>query len=133
MRPTPGIPDKYHPFAKYVCSGGSATAMHYSILVILVEFGKLDETLSTAMGYFASSTVHYLVLYYWVFSSMASHSGTVIWFCGVAGSSLLLNTIIFWVFLEIMELWYLLAQIITTCLLLAYTYSINSRFTFADR
>ena len=133
MRPIPGIPDNYRPLARYVLSGGIATAIHYSILVILVEVAKLDETLSTAIGYFSSSIFHYLILYYWAFGSTATHSGAVIRFCGVAGSSLLLNSAIFWIFLEIIGLWYLVAQIITSCLVLGYTYSINSRFTFARR
>ena len=133
MRSIYAIPDKYQTFARYVLSGGTATAIHYSILVVLVEIAFLDETLSTAIGYSSSSIIHYLILYYWAFGSTAANAGAFIRFCGVAGSSLLLNTAIFWVFLEIIGLWYLLAQVITTCLVLAYTYTINSRFTFADR
>jgi putative flippase GtrA len=127
------LPDRFHRFARYVVSGGTATVIHYAILVTLVELGRVNETLSTAIGYFSSAVVHYLILYYWVFSSGVHHGRTTGRYVAVVLVSLLINTLIFWLFFEVFGIWYLFAQVITTCLVLAVTYTANSRFTFAPK
>ena len=127
------LPPRLRTFGRYFVSGGIATVMHYSILTSLVEIAKLDATVATAIGYFLSSVGHYLLCYHWAFKSSVHHGQASIRFAAVAASSLLLNTGLFWLLHEAAGLWYLLAQVITTALLLLVNFALNSRFTFSTR
>lgn len=127
------LPTRYHTFARYFVCGGTATVIHYSILTALVELVHLDETLSTAIGYTLSAVVHYTMSYHWAFKSTVAHHKATIRFVFVALTSLALTTATFWVFHEIVGLWYLLAQAVTTALILFFNFTLNSRFTFASR
>ena len=127
------LPAKWQTFARYFVSGGLASAIHYAILTSLVEIADADATLSTAIGYFVSSTGHYLLSYHWAFRSEVRHGRATVRFAAVAGSTLLLNTLVFWLLHEVAGVWYLAAQLITTALLLAVNFTLNARFTFAHR
>lgn len=133
LPPLAWLPPRYHTFARYFISGGIATLVHYTILTAMVEIGRVDETVSTATGYVVAAAGHYMLSYHWAFQSSARHGGALFRFACVAGSTLVLNTAMFWLFHEVFGLWYLLAQAVTTVLLLFVNYTLNSRFTFTDR
>ena len=124
---------RYLPFARYAFSGGTATLTHYLLLMGQVEVLEFNEIASTTIAYFISAVLHYLILYYWVFKSTEFHSKTLFRFCMFVFISLALNTLIFTFFLEILKLWYLFAQLITTLIVLFFSYFMNSRFTFGQR
>lgn len=125
------LPVRFEIFARYAVSGGTATAIHYTILVLLVELAGADETLSTTVGYFLSGIVHYLLLYHWAFRSSVRHRKATIRFFLLAVCTLCLNSAIFWILFELAGLWYLFAQLVTTGLILSITFTVNSRYTFA--
>lgn len=127
------LPPRLRTFARYFVAGGLATIAHYAILTSLVELAAVDATLATAIGYFLSSVGHYLLCYHWAFRSSARHARATVRFAAVAGSTLLLNTGLFWLLHEAAGLWYVAAQVITTGLLLLVNFALNSRFTFAAR
>lgn len=127
------FPARFHEFARYAVSGGTATAIHYAMLVCQVELAGMNETLSTAIGYVSSGIVHYVILYHWVFRSSVRHWQTTRRFLAVATCALALNTGVFWIFLEVFNLWYLAAQVVTTLLVLAVTYTVNRQFTFSRK
>lgn len=127
------LPSRYRTFARYFISGGIATLVHYTVLTVMVEFGGVDEVLSTVAGYALGAMGHYLLSYHWAFGSSARHRRALVRFVFVAASTLVLNAAVFWVFHEIFGLWYLLAQLVTTALLLFVNFTINARFTFSER
>ena len=129
-RATALVPSRFRTFARYVVCGGTATLLHYSILTGLVELGHVNETLSTTVGYFTSSIVNYLLLYHWAFRSSVLHRKATIRYFILAAGTLLLNSMIFWVMFRVAGLWYLLAQAVTTLLVLSVTFTVNSRYTF---
>lgn len=133
LSPIGFLPPRYRTFARYFVSGGIATLIHYATLSAMVELGGIDEVLSTATGYALGAVGHYLLSYHWAFGSTARHRRAVVRFIFVAASTLLLNAAVFWVFHEMVGLWYLLAQLVTTVLLLFVNFTINARFTFAER
>lgn len=124
------LPPRTRTFARYVVCGGTSTLLHYSILTALVELGGVNETLSTTIGYFSSSFVNYMLLYHWAFRSTVVHLKATIRYFSVAAGTLLLNSMIFWVMFQVVGLWYLLAQAVTTVLVLSVTFTVNSRYTF---
>ncbi|MEQ9447290.1 MAG: GtrA family protein [Rhodospirillaceae bacterium] len=116
--------------ARYLVCGGVATAVQYSILAALVELGGVNETVSTTIGYTVSGFVNYLLLYNWAFRSRVRHRRASIRFIGLATVTLALNSALFWTLFELAGLWYMLAQVVTTLLILSLTFTINSRYTF---
>jgi len=124
---------RHLPFARYVFSGGMATLTHYLLLMGQVELLDFNEIASTTLAYFISAVLHYLILYYWVFKSSEFHSKTLFRFCLFVFIALTLNTLIFTFFVEFIGLWYVFAQLITTLIVLFFSYFMNSRFTFAKR
>lgn len=121
---------RFQVIARYLVCGASATAVHYSILAALVELIGIDETVSTTIGYAVSGFVNYLLLYNWAFKSSVRHRKASIRFVVLAMVTLALNSTLFWALFELAGLWYMLAQAITTLLILTVTFSVNSRYTF---
>lgn len=93
-----------------------------------MEYGGWDETLSFAVSYVIASVVQYLLLYYWAFGSTAGHGQASVRFLVTSLAMLRLKSAAFWVFVEVVQNWYLLAQVIVTALSFIGAYIISKLF-----
>ena len=118
------------PFVNYFVAGGLTTLLAFGLLALFVEFGRWDETLSFAVSYVIASIVQYLLLYYWAFQSTADHKQASIRFVITGLSMLGLKSVIFWLMVEILGIWYLLTQIIITAMSFIVAYIISKLYIF---
>lgn len=119
-------------FVRYVVVGCAATAMHYLLLVTLVEWANWPApaaALAGAMfgaqvGFFANRRFTFdhqgpTLPAWWRFQATAVIGGLVSAVCVAVG--------------ERMGLHYLLAQVVGTLIALLLTYAINRRWSFGRR
>lgn len=117
-------------FVKFLGVGGTATAIHYAILILLVELNLATPAVASAIGYALSSIANYLLNYYFTFSSKANHGIASVKFMLVAGTGLVINTTLVYLMTEIASFYYLAAQLIATFIVLLWNYYIHKIWTY---
>ncbi|WP_028563868.1 GtrA family protein [Paenibacillus pinihumi] len=120
------------PLIKYGIVGLIGTALHFALLVILVEWGGLHPIAGSALGFIAVLVVSYILNSKWTFTDA---SGQIrlrqfIKYTIVSCSGLLLNTAVMYAAVELAHLPYLLGQCIITVLVPLHNYILNRRWTF---
>ena len=115
---------------KFAWVGAAATAVQYLILFVLVHFGNQQPALASAIGYGLAACVSYALNYFFTFSSRRRHRRAIIRFGTVACIGLILNCMIFFAANEILEMNYLVAQILATVSILGWNFLANRNWTF---
>ena len=98
----------------YVGAGGIATASHYA----------------TTIGFAIGAAVKYWLNYTAVFRSRARHTRAIMRFAITLGAMIALNALVFRAFEHGLGLHYILAQAITTVLLIAPGYLVHRHWVF---
>lgn len=117
--------------ASFVGVGVVASAVHYTVLVTLVELGGLDPVPSALCGFTAGGIVSYGLNRRHTFVSDRPHQEAVWRFAAVASIAFLLTYAFMRLFQERVRLPYLLAQVITTGIVMVWTFAANRLWTFA--
>ena len=60
-------------FLSFAWVGAIATALQYTILIALVQFGEARPAIASGLGYAAGATINYLLNYHYTFASDRKH------------------------------------------------------------
>lgn len=117
-------------FRTFVIVGCAATAVHYSLLISLVEGYRLDPVPATLTGFIAGGIVSYLLNRRLTYGSERPH-GEASWrFAIVAAVGFGLT----WLFVALMVraggLPYMAAQVLTTGIVLFWNFAAHKLWTF---
>ena len=120
-------------FFWYIVSGGVATAVHYAVLVALVELSGLPAAPAAALGTLCGACVSYLLNRRTTFrSSSARHGHAVPRFTAIVLVGAFLNGVLVWLGVNLLDWHYLLAQALATVLVMGLTFRLNRLWTFAQ-
>jgi len=117
-------------FIRFIIIGGTATALHYLILIALVQTGTADTVVASSIGFSISAVLNYLLNRSLTFRSSARHIDAFPKFLLVAITGLLINGSIIWLLLTTELVHYLLAQIVATLTTLIWNFLLNKLCTF---
>ena len=117
-------------FASFAAVGGVATAAQYVVLVALVHGWDVSPVLASAIGMVIGACVGYSLNYRFTFRSGKRHRDTAPRFFAVAGVGLLLNTVIMSVCTGPLHVYYMIAQVVATGLVLLWNFGVNRMWTF---
>lgn len=120
-------------FVRFAVVGAFGTAAHYALLLALVEILGADPVVGSVAGFLLGALVNYTLNRRWVFRSDREHLEALPRFLAVAGMGLVGNSTLMALLVGMGELHYLLAQILTTSLLLVWHYVANALWTFRKR
>jgi putative flippase GtrA len=118
---------------RFVGVGGLATALHYLILVALVNSAGLDATLASSAGYALSTMFNYALNRHLTFRSRRSHGSALPRFLLLAIVGLAINTATVWLLVQQFALHYLVAQIVATALTLCWNFIAARYWAFAPQ
>jgi putative flippase GtrA len=130
VRATPLTPPFASRFARFLLVGGLCTALQYLILVAGVRGFGLSATLSSTLGYVASTAVNYYLNHRFTFASESLHRHALPRFLLIVCCGLALNAAVTFVGTSIYGLHYIVAQMLATCVTLLWNFLANSRWTF---
>jgi putative flippase GtrA len=119
--------------AKFALVGAFGTLVHYAILILMVEKGGTSAVIGSSIGAIAGAFVNYFLNYYFTFRSNRRHAEAIVQFYIVAGTGFLLNALLMWLIADLLGVYYILAQLVTTGLVLLWNFSINRVWTFRTR
>ena len=120
-------------FFWYIVSGGIATAVHYAVLIALVETSSLSAAPSAAIGTLCGACVSYMLNRRTTFrASNAGHGHAVPRFTAIVLLGAFLNGVLVWLGVNLLGWHYLLAQALATVLVMGLTFRLNRLWTFAQ-
>jgi putative flippase GtrA len=117
-------------FLCFASIGVLGTAAHYLTLITLVQIFTYKSVYSSIIGFIVGALVNYFLNYRFTFKSDKGHQETMIKFFIVAFMGLMINTFIMTVATEILNLHYLLAQVIGTGIVFFCNFIGNLLWTF---
>ena len=119
-------------FFWYALAGGAATAVHYAVLLVLVEIFALSPAPAAACGALCGALVSYLINRQLAFSGTSSrHQQALPRFLLIAVAGAAINGALVWAGIHLLDWHYLAAQAIATVMVLGLTYRLNRSWTFA--
>jgi putative flippase GtrA len=130
MQEERALPRHRRSLPMYVGAGGVATASHYMVTIVAVEGFAVAPVAASAMGFAIGAIVKYWLNYSVAFQSRARHSHAVVRFAIALVAMMALNTLIFAFLQQGLGLHYLVAQVITTILLIPPGYVMHRQWVF---
>jgi len=127
----PPSPAARRQFARYAGVGLVATAVHYAVLVGLVESGAAKPLPATLAGYIAGGVVSYGLNRRLTFASDRPHGEAAWRFALVAASGFAWTAALMWGLVDRLGADYLPAQAATTLVVLFWGFAANRLWTFA--
>ena len=119
-------------FFRYIVAGGVATAVHYAVLIVLVEVFGFSSAHSAAVGALCGAGVSYLLNRYVAFASTSSrHAQALPRFMTIAVLGAFINGVLIWMAVYHLGWHYLAAQALATLLVMGLTFRLNRFWTFA--
>lgn len=118
-------------FLLFSLVGGAATAAHYAVLLVFVHVLAADPVRASALGAGCGALVSYVLNYHVTFCATAAHQRVLPRFFVMVTIGFALNFLLMLAFVDMLGLHYLLAQVVTTLLVLAVNYAISVQWVFA--
>ena len=115
---------------RYLISGGTAALVHFAVLTALVEWFSAQPLLATSVGFLIGSLINYLLQYHWTFEADGRHHIMLSRYAAVALTTMSINSVLFWTFTEQFDMYYLLAQLVATGMMVVVNFLINKHYTF---
>lgn len=120
-----------HAFSRYLRVGLLATAIHYALLVALVELADAAVTPSAAVGAACGALAAYAGNRRFTFPGGASHGRALPRFLAVATLGAAANGAIVWTGTKVLGMHYLAAQVVVTSIVVWSGFVLNRRWSFA--
>jgi putative flippase GtrA len=120
-------------FMLFGAVGAVGTAGHYLTLILLVEALHQDPTLSSLFGAIIGAVINYVLNYKYTFKSNKPHHVAASQFMVIAALGAGINTLLMFIFIRQLQLYYLLAQVLTTGIVLAWNFVLNKFWTFSGK
>ena len=126
-------PRQYRQLVAYVFAGGITAVAHYATLIGLVELGHVDPVPATLAGFVIGAVVSYALNRWLTFDATRSHAQAGWRFAVIAAGGFVLTGILMHVFVSRLGLPYLPMQLVTTGIVMVFSFLGHKFFSFADR
>ena len=117
-------------FTRFTGVGFISAIGHYGLLVSLVQGFGVEPVRASVAGALLGAWINYAMNYRYTFRSHTRHRESVAKFAVVAAVGLLLNTCFMWLGVHVLAAHYLLSQVLTTVLVLFWSFGANRYWTF---
>jgi putative flippase GtrA len=131
--PLHSLPRQSRQFAAYVLAGGITAVAHYATLIGLVELANIDPVPATLAGFVLGALVSYALNRWMTFDATRSHAQAGWRFALIAAGGFVLTGILMHLFVARAGLPYLPMQVVTTAIVMVFSFLGHKFFSFADR
>ncbi len=120
-------------FLRFSGVGVIAAISHFAVLIALVEFAGAAPVPAALAAFIAGGVASYALNRRFTFVTSLSHQHAVPRFAIVAGGGFLLTGLAMHVLIVRFGVHYVAAQIVTTLVVLLWTFTLNRNWTFGGR
>lgn len=119
-------------FFRYVFVGGIAFVADFGSLFLLTEYVGLHYLVSATAAFIIGLSINYIISTLWVFQHGRVKNRYVefLFFALIGMAGLGLNTLVMYVFTDLMEIHYLLSKIISTVLVFLWNFLVRKYILF---
>lgn len=117
-------------FLRFATIGALGTAAQYAVLIALVQGLQAHPVLGSQVGAVVGALVNYILNRRLNYRTARSHMVTGPRFAVVTLAGFVLNGLCMAVLTAVFTLHYVLAQVLTTAVVLAWNFTANHRWTF---
>lgn len=104
---------------------------HVSMLYLLVEYLSVDASYASGIGFVVATIQNYLLQHYFVFGvEGGQHHVLFTRYLTVTTFTFGVNLGLFWCLHELLAIWYLMSQVMTTGLIFILNFFANRSYTF---
>ena len=120
-------------FIRFTGVGVIGTGVHYTVLITLVQLLGLDAVLASSAGAIAGAFTNYYLNYHFTFQSTKRHREAMTKFMLIAFIAFFANAGLMVYFTDSLGFHYLLAQVLTTTVVLGITFLGNHFWSFNEQ
>ncbi len=122
-------------FFRYLAAGGTAALVDFIFLYFFTDMAHLHYLWSSVLAFIAAFFVSFFLQKFWTFQddSVEKVHSQVAVYLAVAVASLLLNTALMYLFVDVFRLWYMAAQFTASGLLACATFFVSRDFIFRTK
>jgi len=125
---------KYWQFLKFIITGGIALVVNLLFLYFFTEILGVYYLASSVLAFFAAVTVNFSLQKFWTFGSTRGniYIEAPSFLALQIFVNMFLNTLLLYVFVEYLQIWYLLSQVIVSLCLAVITYLVTKKYIFKN-
>lgn len=112
-------------FVQFAAVGAVGTVVHFEVLISFMEISIAGPVASSAVGALCGAVTNYYLNYLLTFRSDAPHERALPNFVLVVASAFVINVALMSVLARGLNFHYLAAQVLTTGIVLLWTFSVN--------
>lgn len=116
--------------ARFFGVGLTSAVGHFGLLILLVQWFQVTPVPASAAGAILGALINYLLNYRYTFRSSKRHRDAVSRFVIVAIFGLVLNTLLMWLCVDLLNMHYVLSQLVTTGLVFVWSFLAGRHWTF---
>ena len=118
-------------FIKYTLVGITGLILDMIILYCLVEFLHMPVVPASAISFFVSMVNNFFLHKYWTFKDLSHHfERQFVSFFIIALANLAITVVCMYFFSDILKIWYMIAKVLTSIIVLIFSYTMNRMWTF---
>lgn len=115
---------------RYAVVGVIGTAVHFSVLVLLVERFGVEAVTSSTIGFIITVIVSYALNHRWTFRSDRGHGSALPRYIVVSVTGMFLNSGIMYLTVHVFGLWYILGQCLVVVVVPLTNFVLNYKWSF---
>jgi putative flippase GtrA len=117
---------------RFLVSGGTAVLANISCLLLLTEYFHIYYLYSSIASFFVGFLVTFFLQKFWTFrnADVSKTGKQMIITLVVASVNLFINTFFVYIFVELVGVWYMMAQVLSSLLISIETYFLYKNFIF---
>jgi len=120
-------------FVLYAAVGASGTAVQYAILLLLVNVSGIPAPIASTIGAIGGAIVNYLLNFHLTFSRSSNHRAAAPKFFATSALGVALNYLLMSAQTKMLDINYLIAQLVSTATVLCVTYIVNASWSFKGK
>lgn len=126
--------DKLWEMFRFAVNGGASFLVDYGIMVALVELAGFSPFWASGISFTVSVVVNYLICVLWVFKGEKNTGvmATVV-FIGSSVVGLGLNQLFMWLFVDVCGIYYMVAKVIATLLVMIWNYIAKRKALYSKK
>lgn len=123
----------FHVPFKYVVSGGSSACANLGALYLLTEYAHIHYLQSAVLAFILAFFISFLLQKFWTFQDMREEvvHWQMMWYLSLSLVNLLINTLLIYILVEYLHLWYLAAAVASGAVLAISNFFIYKHVIFA--
>lgn len=126
------IIQKFKPFIKYAIVGVVGTAIDLGALYLLVEYAQMDVILASVLSFLLAVVNNFMLNKAWTFRNKSkNYRKLFIKFLIVSLVGLLLTIFCMHLLVNVANVWYMLAKVLTSLIVLSWNFLGNKFWTFS--